>query len=208
MGRDREYLEPEEVGRLQNAAKRNRNGLRDSLMVYMSARHWLRAEELLALKRSALNLKQGRFHVSRVKGSQSSVHPLDGHELRELRRLYEATGDYGYVFVSERGAPLDEVTLRRLAYMSDQDGKTFSALVGFLINHEYARRVGPARSRRKRPAPRIEPNIPMDAQGALLPPDTSDLGLPAPADNLTGTGLATMTSSELLDRLLKEQSSD
>jgi hypothetical protein len=39
LGRDREYLTPEEVERLAKATKSNRNGNRDWLMIMMAYRH-------------------------------------------------------------------------------------------------------------------------------------------------------------------------
>jgi integrase len=86
MGREREYLTPDEVALLVKTARHNRNGARDALMIYVAARHGLRAEELEELKRPALDLKRARFHVSRKQGGVPSVHPLDGCELRSLRR--------------------------------------------------------------------------------------------------------------------------
>jgi integrase len=114
MGREREYLTPDEVDRLTKAAKRKRCGARDELMIFMCARHGLRAEELVELKRSSLNLDTARFHVSRKKGGVPSVHPLNGHELRALRKLYRASGDHAFVFVSERGAPITRAGFQRV----------------------------------------------------------------------------------------------
>src|SRR5262245_276383 len=48
--RTREYLTEAEVGRLMNAAKRNRWGHRDATMVLVTYRHGLRASELTDLR--------------------------------------------------------------------------------------------------------------------------------------------------------------
>jgi integrase len=56
-------LHPSEVKRLIKAAKKNRNGVRDGLMIYMAERHGYRANELVELKRSAINLKR---HLARL----------------------------------------------------------------------------------------------------------------------------------------------
>jgi integrase len=67
MGRIREYLDPSEVERLVKAAKKNRNGVRDGLMIYMAERHGNRANALVELRRSAINLERHTLHVSRSK---------------------------------------------------------------------------------------------------------------------------------------------
>ena len=48
--RSREYLTPTEVERLMDAAKGNRYGHRDALMILMAYRHGFRAAELVDLR--------------------------------------------------------------------------------------------------------------------------------------------------------------
>ena len=85
--RSREYLTDAEVNRLISAAGENRNGHRDATMILVAYRHGLRAGELVTLRWDAVDFAHGRLHVSRLKGSAESVHPLSGRELRALRRL-------------------------------------------------------------------------------------------------------------------------
>ena len=85
--RSREYLTDAEVNRLISAAGENRNGHRDATMILVAYRHGLRAGELVTLRWDAVDFAHGRLHVSRLKGSSESVHPLAGVELRALRRL-------------------------------------------------------------------------------------------------------------------------
>ena len=85
--RSREYLTDAEVNRLISAAGENRNGHRDATMILVAYRHGLRAGELVTLRWDAIDFAHGRLHVSRLKGSAESVHPLSGRELRALRRL-------------------------------------------------------------------------------------------------------------------------
>ena len=66
-------------------------------------RHGLRASELVSLRWSQIDLRQGRLHVNRAKGGIESVHPLHGPELRALRPLQRASP---YVFVTEAGTPV------------------------------------------------------------------------------------------------------
>jgi integrase len=89
MGRVREYLDPSEVKRLAKAAKKNRNGVRDALMIYMAERHGYRANELVELKRSAINLERHTLHVTRSKGGINTTHSLDSHEVPALGQLFK-----------------------------------------------------------------------------------------------------------------------
>jgi type 1 fimbriae regulatory protein FimB/type 1 fimbriae regulatory protein FimE len=113
--RAREYLTDSEVDRLIKAAGRNRYGHRDAAMVLIAYRHGLRVAELVTLRWDAIDLGHGRLHVSRVKGSAESVHPLSGRELRALRRLKrEQEPASPFIFTSERGAPFTPAGFRKM----------------------------------------------------------------------------------------------
>jgi site-specific recombinase XerD len=103
--RTREYLLPEEIEALLDAAKANRYGHRDATMVLTAYRHGLRAAELVDLRWSQIDFDNARMHVRRVKGSVPSVHPIKGDELRALRQLQRETENAEFVFSTERGAP-------------------------------------------------------------------------------------------------------
>jgi type 1 fimbriae regulatory protein FimB/type 1 fimbriae regulatory protein FimE len=85
--RSREYLTPSEVHQLIAAAKANRHGHRDATMILITYRHGFRAAEVVDLRWSQVDLDQARLHVRRVKRGTPSVHPIQGDELRALRRL-------------------------------------------------------------------------------------------------------------------------
>src|SRR3974390_3323434 len=102
--RQREYLTETEVERLMDAAaKRGRNGHRDSSAILLAYRHGLRAAELCSLKWAQVDLRHGRLHVNRAKGGIESVHPLHGPELRALRPLQGASP---YASVTKAGTPV------------------------------------------------------------------------------------------------------
>lgn len=103
--RTREHLTQAEVDTLIATAKANRWGHRDSTMVLMAYRHGLRAAELVNLKWDQVSFEAATLYVVRVKGSRPSEHPLQGDELRALRRLKREQGSSEFVFTSERGAP-------------------------------------------------------------------------------------------------------
>src|SRR5262249_8885474 len=104
--RTREHLMIDEVERLIEAAKDNRYGHRDALMVLVAFRHGLRAGEVVDLRWDQIDFKGATLHVRRLKNGTSSTHPLTGRELRALRRHQRESAKSPFVFVSERGAPL------------------------------------------------------------------------------------------------------
>ena len=103
----RQYLTEREVDLLCDAArKRGRYGHRDATMILMAYRHGLRVSELVALRWDQIDLEAGRLQVIRRKGSDDSVQPLSGVEIRALRKLRrDQPAGSRHVFVSERGAP-------------------------------------------------------------------------------------------------------
>jgi type 1 fimbriae regulatory protein FimB/type 1 fimbriae regulatory protein FimE len=117
----RQYLTEHEVEMLCAAArKRGRYGHRDAAMILMAYRHGLRVSELVALRWSQVNFDTEQLRVVRAKGSDDSVQPLAGVELRALRKIKrEQPAGTRHVFVSERGAPFTSSgffkTLRRAA---------------------------------------------------------------------------------------------
>ena len=86
--RTREYLTGREIERLMAAARKgSRWGHRDATMILIGYRHGLRASELCDLQWSQVELATGRLHVRRAKNGSPSVHPMQGDEIRALRRL-------------------------------------------------------------------------------------------------------------------------
>ena len=85
--RTREHLTPGEVDALIEAAKANRYGHRDATMILVAFRHGLRAAEVCDLRWDQVSFDGAVMHVRRAKGGISSTHPLQGDELRALRRL-------------------------------------------------------------------------------------------------------------------------
>ena len=113
--RVREYLTPAEVDALMHAAKSaGRHGLRDATMILMAFRHGLRVSELVSLRWSHVDLKQGLLYVVRLKNGLASQHPLFGPELRALRQLQRAYPNTDYIFMSERLSPMTTDTFRKI----------------------------------------------------------------------------------------------
>ena len=72
--REREHLRPEEVERLIEAARVNRHGTRDALMILMTYRHGLRAAEVADLKWEQVDFDRAEIHVNRLKGRTPATH--------------------------------------------------------------------------------------------------------------------------------------
>src|SRR5262249_16090205 len=105
--RTREYLTTAEIERLMAAARKSsRYGHRDATMILIGYRHGLRASELCDLQWSQVELTTGRLHVRRAKNGSPSVHPMQGDEIRALRRLQREQGRSSHVFMTERDGPM------------------------------------------------------------------------------------------------------
>jgi site-specific recombinase XerD len=111
--RTREHLTDAEVERLIDAAKSNRHGHRDSLMILLAYRHSLRVAEVVDLRWEQVHLETASLSVRRVKNGTPATHPLTGREMRELRRHQRGTKS-PFVFVSERAAPLSPPGFSRM----------------------------------------------------------------------------------------------
>jgi integrase len=115
-GREREYLTPGEVERLiKSARSRGRHGSRDALMIRMAYRHGLRVSELVTLRWGQIDFTTARLSVKRRKGGRDSTQPIDGDELRELRKLQRSqSAGSRFLFMNERGSPISVAGFQRL----------------------------------------------------------------------------------------------
>jgi type 1 fimbriae regulatory protein FimB/type 1 fimbriae regulatory protein FimE len=122
--RSREYLTETEVERLQDAARTNRWGHRDSTMVLVAYRHGLRVSELADLRWDQLDMETATLHVRRVKRGTPATHPIRGDELRALRRLQrEQDPKSPFVFTSERGSPFTTAGFARMLERAGEAAK-------------------------------------------------------------------------------------
>lgn len=114
---DRRFLLPGELDSLLAAARKApRHGHRNYTLLLLMYRHALRVSEAISLKVSDIDLETGRIFCRRLKGSVSNFHPLDGTELRAIRKHLSGRQfkKSDYLFVSERGAPLSRQAVWRI----------------------------------------------------------------------------------------------
>ena len=125
--RTREYLTSSEVETLMTGARNSsRYGHRDATMILIAYRHGLRASEVCDLQWHQVELATGRLHVRRRKRGTPSVHPMQGDEIRALRRVQREQPAGAYVFMSERGAPMTAKSFHALiARLGGRAGMTF-----------------------------------------------------------------------------------
>lgn len=113
-GRTRSHLTPDEVETVIEAAgKVGRHPLRDRVMLLTTYRHGLRVSELIHLKWDQIDFRGARLHVTRLKKGTPATHPIEGDELRVLRRLRRET-EGSFVFATERGGPLSRTAVNKL----------------------------------------------------------------------------------------------
>ena len=114
QGRTRSHLTPEEIKSLiQAAGSIGRHRHRDKTLILVTYRHGLRVSELIGLRWTDVDLKGAQLHVRRLKGGVDSTHPLQGDEIRALRRL-EREYEGSFVFSTERRGPLTRNTVNKL----------------------------------------------------------------------------------------------
>jgi type 1 fimbriae regulatory protein FimB len=105
--RGRWFFSPAEVEKLLKAAKRGRHGTRNHALLLSMYRHGLRVSEAVGLRRVDFDTDAARLWVSRLKGSLSTHQPVEGDEMRAIKRYLATRKDnLPWLFVSERGTQL------------------------------------------------------------------------------------------------------
>lgn len=134
--RSREHLTPAEVECLIGAAgKVGRHGPRDATLILLAYRHGLRVGELVELGWEQVDLQRGTLHVNRKKNGDSATHPMSGRELRALRQLKRAYPESPFPFVTERGGPITQATVRKLVARAGQEARIGLPVHPHMLRH-------------------------------------------------------------------------
>src|SRR5258708_26528817 len=113
--RPKDFLDPTEIKLFLDAAKTGRQGIRDHLLFLMMYRHGLRCSEAIDLRKDDVSFDRATLWVRRLKGSNSGMHPIEGDELRAIRRyLATRTDSLPWLFGSERQGRLTRFAVNYL----------------------------------------------------------------------------------------------
>ena len=116
----RDHLTPQEVKLMIQAVKKKGGwySVRNSVLILMLYRHGLRRTEAARLRWSDVDLYEGTIYIRRIKGSRSGRHPLQGDEMRALKKLKRDNTPSPFVFTSNRHSPLSERTISHIVHQA------------------------------------------------------------------------------------------
>ena len=113
--KSQDYLRPEEMRRLLEAALNNgRYAHRNYTLILLCYRHALRISELTEVRWRMIDFNRKVIRVKRIMNGINSVQPLRREELTALRKLKRDYPGHSYLFVSRLGKPLSEKVISRV----------------------------------------------------------------------------------------------
>jgi type 1 fimbriae regulatory protein FimB len=120
-GRRRSHLTLDEIERVLDAASSaGRHGHRDRTLLLVMFRHGLRVSEATDLRWTDVDFKGARLNVRRLKGSRSGTHPIEGDELRALKKMNRNVSRGAFVFETERDGPMVRSAVNKIVTRAGQ----------------------------------------------------------------------------------------
>ena len=104
-------------------------------MILITYRHGLRASEVCDLQWHQVELSAGRLHVRRAKRGTPSVHPMQGDEIRALRRLQLEQPPGPHVFATERGGPMSAKSFHTLIFRLGERARMSFPIHPHMLRH-------------------------------------------------------------------------
>lgn len=130
------FLTTSEIETVLKQLKKTRHPVRNHLMILMMYRHGFRVSELIDVKLSDIDLDSYRIWVRRIKKGLSTHQPMNGDEVRALKRylrLRKNMGTSNYLFLNERKEPF---TRKAVNYMlTSISNKTGIRVTPHMLRH-------------------------------------------------------------------------
>lgn len=115
-----EYLTETQIKELMETCNKvfSKHAHRNKTMILLAFQHGLRVSELCNLAWRDVDLNSNKIYVRRVKGSHSTYQPLSVKATKALHKVKKEYAKYNsnYVFLSQRGLPIDVKTFRVVMY--------------------------------------------------------------------------------------------
>jgi site-specific recombinase XerD len=89
----------------------------------------------VTLRWDQIDLHRGMLHVNRKKNDDTATHPLSGRELRILRQLKRSYRESPFLFVTERGGPITETTVRKMIARAGEEASIGLAVHPHMLRH-------------------------------------------------------------------------
>ncbi len=113
--RSRDYLQPEEVRKLLEAALNSeRYAHRNYTLILLCYRHALRVSELSELRWRMIDFDRKVIRVKRIMNGIDSVQPLRREEVTALRKLKRDYPGHSYLFISRFSKKISEKSVNRV----------------------------------------------------------------------------------------------